>query len=277
MFLDAFGDELEKCAIFGFSKREKLEKAYVRGYNRWADTQNQNLDLLNADLARVGYKMYGRGLSELKPDEWQKAYDATQALPRWKQFHDTSFAEYNELATRLNKTAAPHVTAIVRNQAGRKGWLRGNVKERFIRSRTLQRMAKKASAVKKTVTIDGLTMRIECEKGDTRFKGKPHERVMKDSYGHMPGTYGKGADGEAIDIYVNPDLAKGDVIDKVYKVHQLKKGTGEFDEDKYMVGYDSAADAKKAFLRNMPSWAFGSMSSMTREKFGKLVGQTSSR
>ena len=134
-------------------------------------------------------------------------------------------------------------------------------------------MLKKASAVKRTCTIDGLTMRIEFDKGDVRFKGAPHERKVLDCYGHMPGTYGKGLDGEAIDIYVNPELEKGMPLGPVFKVTQLKKGTGEVDEEKFMLGYDSAADAKKAFLRNMPNWAFGSMTSMDPKAFRKLVGQ----
>jgi hypothetical protein len=134
-------------------------------------------------------------------------------------------------------------------------------------------MLKKAGSVKRTCTIDGLTMRIEYDKGDVRFKGAPHERKMLDCYGHMPGTYGKGLDGEAIDIYVNPALEKGMPLGSVFKVTQLKKGTGEVDEEKFMLGYDSAADAKKAFLRNMPSWAFGSMTSMDPKAFRKLVGQ----
>ena len=134
-------------------------------------------------------------------------------------------------------------------------------------------MRKTAGACKKTMTVDGLTLKFEFEKGDTRFKGAPHERTMLDCYGYMPGTYGKGADGEAIDFYSHPGLKKGETLGPVYKVRQLKKGSGEFDEDKYMIGYDSAADAKKAFLRNMPGWAFGSMTSMSIEAFRKLVGQ----
>ena len=40
-----------------------------------------------------------------------------------------------------------------------------------------------------------------------------------------------------------------------------------------MVGYASAADAKKAFLRNMPSWAFSDMTSLGMSSFKTLVGQ----
>jgi len=141
----------------------------------------------------------------------------------------------------------------------------------------LAQIRKTAGECKKTLTVDGLTMKFEHLKGDRRFIGKPHERTMHDCYGYMPGTFGKGADGEAIDIYVNPDFQKGSALGTVYKVKQLKKGTGTFDEDKFMVGYDSAFAAKKAFLHNMPSWAFGSMTSMPAKSFRNLVGQTQPR
>lgn len=141
------------------------------------------------------------------------------------------------------------------------------------RHKALRGIKKKAGVAKKTMTVDGLQMKLEYLCGDTRFKGRPHERKVKDHYGYMPGTFGKGADGECIDVYVNPKLEKGMLIGKVYKVKQLKKGTGEYDEDKFMVGYGSAHAAKGAFMRNMPNWAFGGMTSMAPDAFRKLVGQ----
>lgn len=146
----------------------------------------------------------------------------------------------------------------------------------YERKRKLERMAKKAGAVKKQVTWNGLTMKLEYLKGDERSgingaTGKSWSRTMRDNYGYMPGTYGKGDDGEALDVYFNSD-ANPESSKVVYNILQRKK-TGEHDESKFMVGYDSAADARKAFLRNMPAWAFGSMSSISMNKFRTLVGQ----
>jgi len=142
--------------------------------------------------------------------------------------------------------------------------------------RKTRAIKKMAGAAKKQVSWQGITMKLEYEKGDTRSgvngaTGKRWERTMRDHYGYMPGTYGKGADGEAIDVYFNPD-AGDEAAKNVYKIRQKKK-TGEYDEDKFMVGYASATDAKKAFLRNMPEWAFGSMTSVSTGAFRKLVGQ----
>ena len=149
----------------------------------------------------------------------------------------------------------------------------GMVKTSYELGRTLSKLAGQA---KKQVTWQGLPLKLEHEKGDERSgvngaTGKKWSRVMKDHYGYVPGTYGKGADGDAIDIYLNPD-AGDEAAKAVYKVRQKKK-TGEYDEDKFMIGYASAQDAKKAFLRNMPAWAFGSMTSTPFNSFKSMVGQ----
>jgi hypothetical protein len=140
-----------------------------------------------------------------------------------------------------------------------------------------RQIAKMAGVAKKQISWQGLTMKLEYLKGDERSgvngaTGKKWSRTMRDHYGYMPGTYGKGADGDAIDIYFNPD-AGDEVVKNVYKIRQKKK-TGEYDEDKFMVGYASADEAKKAFLRNMPEWAFGSMTGVSMEAFKRLVGQS---
>jgi hypothetical protein len=138
---------------------------------------------------------------------------------------------------------------------------------------TRRAIAKKAGVCKKTFTWGGVTMKFEYLKGDVRSgvngaTGKKWSRKMRDCYGYMPGTYGKGADGEAIDVYFNPEPLDG----PVYKIKQKKK-TGEYDEDKFMVGYGSELAARQAFKRNMPDWAFGSMTRMSMKAFRNLVGQ----
>lgn len=139
-----------------------------------------------------------------------------------------------------------------------------------------RQIAKLAGAAKKQVTWQGLTMKLEYLDGEERSgvskEGKKWSRTMKGSYGYMPGTYGKGADGEAIDVYLSPK-AGDEVAKSVYKIRQLRKDDGKFDEDKFMVGYASADDAKKAFLSNMPKWAFGDITEMSMDSFKTLVGQ----
>lgn len=137
-------------------------------------------------------------------------------------------------------------------------------------------IAKMAGACKKQMTWQGLTMKFEYLDGEERSgvnkEGKKWSRTMKGCYGYMPGTYGKGADGEAIDVYFSP-RAGDETAKSVYKIRQLRKDDGKFDEDKFMVGYASSADAKKAFLSNMPKWAFGDITEMSMNSFKTLVGQ----
>lgn len=134
-------------------------------------------------------------------------------------------------------------------------------------------MRKIAGVAKKQITWQGLRMKIEHEPGDIRSgkskDGKTWERTMYDSYGYIPGTKGKAADGDAIDVY----FAKEPTDGPVFKIRQLKKDTGEYDEDKFMVGFGSAENAKRAYLRHMPSWALGDISSVgkTFEDFKTFV------
>lgn len=126
-------------------------------------------------------------------------------------------------------------------------------------------------SVKKQVTHDGIKLKLEHVPGDTRSgksrDGKSWSRKMKAGYGYVAGTGGRGADGEAIDVYYAKSPTLGA---KVYKVRQ-KRRDGGYDEDKYMVGYSDAAAARADFLRHMPSWAFGSMTTLTIPAFRRVV------
>ena len=139
-----------------------------------------------------------------------------------------------------------------------------------------RQIAKLAGACKKQLTWHGLTMKFEYldkeDRSGVNREGKKWSRTMRGCYGYMPGTYGKGADGEAIDVYFSPK-ASDEAPGNVYKIRQLRKDDGKFDEDKFMVGYASSEDAKKAFLSNMPKWAFGDITEMSMDSFKTLVGQ----
>jgi hypothetical protein len=128
-------------------------------------------------------------------------------------------------------------------------------------------MMKAAGVAKRQTSFDGLPIKVEHDPGDTRTgtsrDGKTWSRKMYASYGYVPGTKGMAADGDAIDIYLAAEPVPGS---KVYEVSQNKKGGG-FDEHKYMLGYESADAAKAEYLRHMPEWAFGSMSSQPMNSF----------
>jgi len=124
---------------------------------------------------------------------------------------------------------------------------------------------KVAGAVKRQVTLDGITFKVELEKGDERSgtnpeTGKTWTKTMSVCYGHIPKT--RGDDGETVDIYLDEEGPR----DTVYVVHQRKKD-GAHDEDKCMVGFASKAAAKEAYEKHGPPWGFGSLTEYTWSEF----------
>ncbi len=97
---------------------------------------------------------------------------------------------------------------------------------------------------------------------------------MKYAYGYVRGTLG--TDGDEVDVYIGPN----EKSDKVFVVTQMK--TPEFkevDEQKCMLGFNSAKDAKKAYIDQYDNPKFfGSMKEMSLDDFkeklktkGKLI------
>ncbi|WP_449426224.1 LPD1 domain-containing protein [Rhodanobacter lindaniclasticus] len=126
---------------------------------------------------------------------------------------------------------------------------------------------KQAGVYKKGhVWVQGLDISIENPRGSTRSgvgeNGKPWSHVMTDHYGYIRRT--EGADGEQVDVYVGPNPAS----DHVYVVDQLDQKTGDFDEHKAMIGFDSEAEAVKAYRGNFdPGWKVGPVHAMSMDEF----------
>lgn len=99
----------------------------------------------------------------------------------------------------------------------------------------------------------GLSITIEFRKGDvksgTDVFGNEWSKVMKHHYGYFDGIMG--ADGQELDVYINPD---NEFINssKIFRIEQLDAKTGEFDEYKIMLGFESMMQARQAYLSNMP-------------------------
>ena len=108
---------------------------------------------------------------------------------------------------------------------------------------------KKAGNYKKGhIKVQGMDISIENPVGSLRKgvdeDGKAWEHTMKSHYGYFKGTEGK--DKDHIDTFVgnNPESKKVFVID------QVNPKTGAFDESKVMIGYESADQARVAYLEN---------------------------
>ena len=114
--------------------------------------------------------------------------------------------------------------------------------------------AKAGDYEKANVKIAGLKIAIENPYGSVRKgidpNGKQWECKLKDSYGEVSNS--EGADGDPVDVFIKPHLtqAEADKLDKVFIVDQINPDNGEFDEHKVVLGYQSKADAAKAYLSN---------------------------
>jgi hypothetical protein len=95
--------------------------------------------------------------------------------------------------------------------------------------------------------VQGMDISIENRKGSTRSgtdkDGHEWHTFMNFDYGYIRVTVGR--DKDHLDCYVGPNLD----ADTVYIVHQNDPVTGEYDEDKVMIGFDSEGEAKEAYLK----------------------------
>lgn len=114
----------------------------------------------------------------------------------------------------------------------------------------------------------GLEIAIENPAGSVRHwvdsDGTEGSTVMKWDYGCFVGV--RGADGEDVDVYRGPITEP----ESVFIVHQLKKSSGftEPDEDKIMIGFASADDAKAAYLAQYDDPRFfGTMTVLSSAEF----------
>lgn len=93
------------------------------------------------------------------------------------------------------------------------------------------------------VTIGGLDISIENPEGSKR---RPEWPTLKQHYGYFKGTVG--FDKDHLDVFVKPGTSP-EFDGTLFVVNQLK-ANGKFDEHKVMLGFDSEAEAREAYLEN---------------------------
>lgn len=127
------------------------------------------------------------------------------------------------------------------------------------------------------LVYQGLPISIENAKGSVRqgvdkTTGKPWSVKMTYAYGYIRKT--EGVDGDHVDCFIGPDPNAS----MVYVIHTVDPHTGVYDEDKCMLGFDSASSAKKALLENYsdPKF-FGSMDAVPMASFKEKVFRTKIR
>lgn len=129
---------------------------------------------------------------------------------------------------------------------------------------------KEAGNYKKgTVSIHGNEIAIENPKGSERSgvtsEGNGWKVKMPVDYGYLKGT--KGADGDAIDVFVGPNHD----VSHVYVIDQIDPDTRVFDEHKVMMGFKSEQSAITAYDRSFSdgqgAMRVGNLTRMTMDEF----------
>jgi predicted ABC-type ATPase len=128
----------------------------------------------------------------------------------------------------------------------------------------------KSFRIKDRLNFQGLPIAIEQRVGDVRRwtdpTGYEGQTRMFFAYGYVEGTLGP--DGDEYDVYVGPDPT----APNVYIVHQVDPESGEWDEDKAMVGFPDPHTARDAYLIHYDREEFyGAMSIVPLEEFRAKV------
>ena len=143
----------------------------------------------------------------------------------------------------------------------------------IVKAVAMEDALQKAFKVKERVNVGGLPISIEQRIGDLRHwkdqNGNEGATRMIFAYGYIDGSLGP--DGDEYDCYVGPDP----LAPFVYVVHQVDPETGEWDEDKAMIGFPNEHTAKLAYLAHYDSEKFfGAMSIIPIEEFREKIGFT---
>lgn len=120
--------------------------------------------------------------------------------------------------------------------------------EKALREALSQAQIDAGNYKKRHLKFQGMDVSIENEAGSVRSgqgkDGHKWQTQMCNHYGYIRRT--EGPDGDHVDVYLGPN----EDAPYAYVVHQMKPSTGEYDEDKCMLGFDSEAEAKAAYLKH---------------------------
>jgi hypothetical protein len=117
------------------------------------------------------------------------------------------------------------------------------------------------------VSFAGLAIVVENAKGSVRewvdTDGTAGRTKMRYAYGYIEGA--QGSDGDSVDVYLGPSEGAA----WVYVVHQQRKPDfAEYDEDKAMLGFDSANHARDAYIAQYDDERFfGGMTMLSLDDF----------
>lgn len=238
---------------------EPEEKQTIINNNIQAAEQAYN-DILNAK------PVPGTDIASFRAEkaEWQANVDQARAnLDFWNSVNALLNAPAAEEAVAISEETQPEAPISATAEAIAQAEAETNTEP--------TEAQKEAGNYKKGhVVIDGMNITIEQPKGSVRrgtdANGKAWETVMQNTYGYIRGT--QSIDGDHIDIFLSDNPETGNV----YVVDQINND-GSFDEHKVMYGFNSAEEARAAYLSNYEEgWqGLGNITEVSKEDFKKWL------
>ena len=112
------------------------------------------------------------------------------------------------------------------------------------------------------INVGGLDIAIENPFGSRRC---PQWPKLAAHYGYVKRH--EGADGDEVDVFVKPGTDEN-YKGPVFVIDQIKQDTGDFDEHKVMVGWNSHQEAVKAYLKSyQKGWKVGTVTRLPWKAF----------
>ncbi|MDM9583128.1 DUF935 family protein [Nostoc sp. GT001] len=129
------------------------------------------------------------------------------------------------------------------------------------------------SIIDRVLKWQSLSIGVEFLPGQVRFPGRKNSKKLRSGYAHIRNYVG--ADGEALDCYIYPGLLKDEPegSDRIFQISQVSPEDGDFDEHKFMLGYENLKAAKLAYLQEMPVDFFGGIQEVTVESLEQYKRQ----
>lgn len=127
---------------------------------------------------------------------------------------------------------------------------------------------KKNDPVHQVIDIGGIQINIEWPKGSVRKYTDGYERKMSCDYGYIEGA--PSSDGEELDCYVGPHYSSL----RAFIVRQNRPETGKFDEEKVMLGFVCANEARIAYQTQMTPEHFGGIREVSLDEIKRRTDKT---
>lgn len=238
------------------------------GHSANYNPKTKNIEINQAEFTNAGVLLHevGHALEEAAGAGWmhQAGWGAEQP----------SASEYAASGNPSEQFAEAFVQLVAGDAKGfyEHASKQARVVAQALRNAKSEALEKSAHKLHYRTEFAGLPISIENRKGSVRRWYDPHTKThgetrMEFPYGYIRLT--EGMDGDHVDCYLGPD----EKAENVYIVHQRKAPHFKtWDEDKTMLGFPTAAAAKRAYLRHFdrPEF-FGDMTTMPTARFVEKV------